>query len=246
MLSPRVFLPFLALSLILIVVALFAAKNMYVAALTIEPKQAMARWSCNGKIDDLVNWEVQKTKLEKANKLFSLDADIVSDLGRMHEFRALDYAVWKPEAKSNRETAISYYRDATQYRPTWAMAWLNLAQAKIMNQQSDDEAFDAIRAGFRFGSWQEKVQQRLLWLSVGIWPVLPDDIKMKVRNIVIKTLNQNYRVEMLVAMALRFNWIAELESLVTNSEHLLIINQYRDNKELQDRMLKQQSTNLVC
>lgn len=246
MLSPRIFFPFLGLSLILIVVALFAAKNIYVAALTIEPKQAMARWSCNGKIDDVESWEVEKTKLEKANKLFSLDADIVSDLGRMYEFRALEYAAWNPEAKLNRDTAISFYREATRHRPTWALAWLNLAQAKIMNQQSDDEAFDAIRNGFRFGSWQEKVQQRLLWLSVGVWPIMPDDIKMKVRNVVIKTLSQDYRVEMLVVMAFRFDWVAELELLVTNREHLLIINKYRNNKGLFDRVLKQQSNSLVC
>jgi len=246
MISPRISLPFLGLSLILIVVALFAAKNMYVAALTIEPKQAMERWSCNGKIDDLENWEVQKTKLEKANKLFSLDADIVSDLGRMYEFRALEYAAWNPEAKLNRDTAITYYRDATQHRPTWALAWLNLAQAKIMNQQSDDEAFEAVRNGFRFGSWQEKVQQRLLWLSVGIWPIIPDDIKMKVRDIVIKTLSQDYRVEMLVVMAFRFDWITELESLITNPEHLAIIQKYRENLNLLNRVLKQQSKSLVC
>jgi hypothetical protein len=246
MFSKRALIPVFLFSPLLAFVVFLSAKNMYTSALIVEPTNAMERWACMGRVDDLSKWESSKQKLEKANILQRDDADIVSELGRLHEFKALSLPAWNPQARDSRGKAINYYKQAIKKRPTWALAWLNLAQSKILSQKTDEEAFDAIRNGFRFGRWQEKVQQRLLWLSIGIWPVLPEDIKITVRNIVVKTLEQDVHVDMLLVMAFRFGWQEELRALMENKDHLALLDRFKENPALIKQLTVQKSIRPDC
>lgn len=227
-------------------VVFFASRNMYASMLSVQPLMALDKWSCQGGMTEPEQWQLHLDNLTLASKLIGRDANIESDLGRLYEFKALEHPAWNKEAKENRQLAIARYRKATQIRPTWALAWLNLAQAKVLVQESDDEAFNAMRKAFEYGKWQEKVQHRLLWLTMGIWDVLPEDLRANVKQVVSKTLAQNYRVETLIVLALRFNWQNNLKALMKDEKQLSLLEKYEQNRGMLENMTKQQSDKLVC
>jgi hypothetical protein len=231
---------------VFIAVVFLSTKSMYASALVVEPRMAMDKWTCEGKVDDMEKWEISRSKLEKASSIQVNDADIISDLGRIYELKALSKPAWSSVAKTNRSTAIDYHRQATEKRPTWALAWINLAQSKVLNQETDQEAFDAIRNSYRLGRWQEKVQQRVLWLSIGIWPVLPNDIREEVYHVIDKTLEQSGSIDSLILMSFRFGWQKELKARLTLPEHIQAYQKYEDDPDLRRRFSQAQSKQLVC
>jgi len=246
MFSRRALLLYIFLTPVFVVTLLYSIKYMFAAALVVEPRHAMEKWACDGKVDDMEQWQNQKEKLERANNLHVGDAEYVSDLGRIHELKALSVPAWNTEAREMRGHAVDYYRQATSNSPTWSMAWLNLAQSKILNQETDDEAFKAIRKSFRFGRWQIEVQQRLLYLTIGVWPVLPSDIKESILSLVSEMLEKDHRVDNLIFLAFRYSWQQQLRPLLTREEHIVLYESYEKNPDLLKKLVERNRKSRVC
>jgi len=214
----------------------------YSSFLTLIAEYNLDQWECRGTVSDDGEWQTQAENLNQAKKIEQFDANVSLDLGRLHEFRALSKPIWSDDAKISRKQSLDYYQEATTQRPTWALAWVNVAQARLLNQQIDKETFDAMRKAFQYGRWQEKVQQRLIWLGVGMWSVLPVDLKDEIRAVVRQTLEQDYRVYGLIVLAYRQKWEGELKKLVTRKEHWEIIRRIEKNgNELNEYLRKQQA-----
>lgn len=203
------FIPVSIIVVLIILILSYLVSTSYLMA----PRSVMNEWACSGKIDTEYDWNLALDDLEVALKLDPWNADIYMDIGRLYEWRALSEDVWNVEAKKARTQASYYFYQAAVHRPVWALAWVNYAQAELLNRKVDDNVFSAISNGFKFGRHQMLTQRKLLWLSIGIWEKLPFNIKRQVRDQVRYTLGRYDGIKMITTIAIRFNWVDELLNL---------------------------------
>ena len=233
---------------VLVCLIVFTITSLSSSFFTLSPRISLEEWSCYGKPVNEEIWNEELNNLLIAKQLAPWNADIYMDLGRMYEWQALTGASWNDWSKKSRSKASSYFKQATIYRPTWALAWSSLAQSKLLNREVDDEVFLAISNGLEFGQWQIEVQQKLLWLSIGMWSKLPLELQEQVREQIVAILPRKGSIEMLAGIALRFQWFDELVILLDDSEHLEYIESLRNDPDRMIRMLTggKKQNNYVC
>ncbi len=219
--------------IILTIFVLYHSTKLFVSSvISVFPRQVIEQWSCLGGVSDNDLWEEQKKLLKIAIDLSHLDSELLVDMGRMHDLKALSSSVWKKTAKDNRETAIKYYRLAINRNPNWALPWINLAQSKILKNEIDNEAFRAIRKTLIFGRWQSDIQQKTMWLTIGIWNSIPNDIKQHTRNLVKENMRDERRSMATILTSFRFNWQSELKKLVANKKQLALIRKLEQDEHM--------------
>ena len=235
-------------SVVLLGLIVFTTASLSSSFFTLSPRIALEEWSCYGKPVSHEIWKEELNKLLIAKQIDPWNADIDMDLGRMYEWQALSGSAWNNESKNARTQASEYFKQATFHRPTWALAWSSLAQSKLLNREVNDEVFLAISNGLEFGQWQSDVQQKLLWLSIGMWPKLPTDLQQQVREQIVAILPRKGSIKMLAGIALRFQWFDELVSLLQDPKHLEYIESVRNNPDKMKRMLTggKKQNNYVC
>ncbi len=238
------YFPAIALSVALIFTSAYVVSLYYVMS----PRIAMDEWACNGKVGDELAWNDALVSLETAKKFDPWNAEIYLDMGRLYEWKALSGSAWNASAKDARSKASDYFKQAAIQRPTWALAWVSYAQSQLVNRVIDEETFLAISNGYKFGRWQMTTQKKLLWLSIGIWDRLPANIQQQVRDQIRDVLQKQGGIEMLVSIAVRFQWFDELIPLISNSDDLDYVDTVRNQPQKMRDMLKggSQSQQFVC
>ncbi len=204
--------------------AVFTGLDEAASVLALAPRYAMEQWTCDGKVQDQQQWEQQRKLLDIANYLAPRNADVAADIGRMHEWKAQSYPVWKRDAHEARREAIANYRRAVKYRPTWALGWLNLAQSKVLNGEMDDEAVMALENAIHFGRWQAEVQNRLVWLNLAIWNSLPEHLKLLAKQQISDMIIKDGNLQYLIAVSVRFDWLNELDPLLETQSQRDVLN----------------------
>ncbi|MDX1812948.1 MAG: tetratricopeptide repeat protein, partial [Gammaproteobacteria bacterium] len=131
------------------------------------------KWNCEGKVSRIEDWERANQYLSIANRLAPWDADILLNLGKLQEWKLASKSLWNDKAEDVRGKAINYYEQALEQRPTWANAWVNLAQTMLLNRQVNDKTYHAIEMGFLYGEQKPELREKLIWLSVGLWKYVP-------------------------------------------------------------------------
>jgi len=199
--------------------------------LVLSPRYALEEWSCNGEVTSEKVWNRELNNLLFAQKFSPWNADIAMDLGRMYEWKALSGAAWNSNSREARTNASYHFEQAIKYRPTWALALVSFAQSQLLNREINEEVFLALSNGFTYGRWQTDVQEKLLWLSIGLWKKLPDDLKQQVRDQIVFTLERENSIQMLTRLAIRFHWFDELIPLVSKSEDIEYLELVRESPE---------------
>jgi len=236
--------PAIIFGIFILLISTYFVSTYYVMS----PRVVLDEWSCSGKAGDHAMWKSEMDKLNTAQKLDPWNADIYMDIGRMYEWKALSSDAWNSKSQIAREQAIHNFQKAITYRPTWAMAWVSYAQSQLLNRVLNEQVFLAISNGFKFGRWQEETQKKLLWLSIGIWGKLPDDIKTQVRNQVSSIMGREDTITMLTPIAIRFKWFDELMPLVKNEKDRQYLETVRNSPEIKRNILQGSSENqdFVC
>jgi len=228
-------------------IATFYSSKLLIGSDAIQsPRSMMDYWACVGNIGDGGQWHEQKALVEKALGNAPLHAQYWSDYARMYELISFSQNVWNKETKENRLNSIKYYRQSAQLRPTWGLAWLNLAQSKVLNQELDKEAFAALRKAYKYGRWQDDVQRRLLWLSIGLWQSLPEDIKEETRRIVRNKVQNDKEMLSMVLLSLRYSWQKDLRALLTRDDHIAMLDKYEKDRALTKRLLSASFNKQAC
>jgi len=220
-----------------------ASINFYSLYTAHSPRLSLEEWSCYGKMVSEEAWDESLYKLTKARKLNPWDAEIDFDLGRLYEWKALSGQAWNKAVKDSRNESIKYFRSAVEKRPTWGLAWVNLAQSKLLNRVVDEELFNALSNTIRYGRWQQKIQEKYLWLSIGIWAKLPPSLQKEIfehiEGILQRDaeLKQHAALSMLTSIAVRFNWFNQLEPRTFNQKQLDYIRYVKTSPEQKKQML---------
>ncbi|HFE38019.1 MAG TPA: hypothetical protein ENK06_06315 [Gammaproteobacteria bacterium] len=228
------FVPAIVLAGLLLLVSAYFASNFYI----VSPRVALDEWTCSGNPGSEKAWQRALADLRAAQRLDPWNADIYMDIGRLYEWQALSGAAWNSKVKQARTNASYYFKQAAIHRPTWALAWVNYAQSQLLNRVVDDEVFNAISNGYKFGRWQLATQQKLLWLSIGVWGKLPADIQQQVRTQIAHILKKDDGIKMLASIALRFQWFDELMPLIRREEDRRYIKSLRSRPDQMREMLR--------
>ena len=69
-----------------------------------------------------------------------------------------------------------------QLRPTYELAWGNLALARLQLSQLDEPFFTALELSLRYGPWNQDVQMNAIRLGLLAWPVLPPRLQAQLRQ----------------------------------------------------------------
>ena len=175
------FLPLLLLFLFLISLA---STWGIAESIAIKPRYFLSLWEQGKKEMDLQQWQGAEDSLRFASRLNSSNSEYILDLGRLYELRASKKPVWTTHAHQYRAQAIHYFRDASQRRPVWAMAWVLLGLSKTLNQELDGETILALDKAIQFGPWEYGVQRRIIWLGFSIWDHLPEKTRQNLQYVI--------------------------------------------------------------
>ena len=228
--------------LLVLPLLIWSGMGLSASLLAAGPETAMLRWECTGKVDDQARWKAYVSNLELALKLDPRNVGIMRQLAKMYEWRTVSVAPWDESVQAERESSIEWYREVVSHRPIWAMGWAELANMKVRSMELDNEALDGIEKALELGKWQKDVQSKTIWLSVGIWDSIPGNLRVKVKENLKRLLHKELRISDVALYSIRFDWLDELETVVSSPEDLALIDEYRENKnkirELWSKMAK--------
>jgi len=232
------YLPLSLFFFFVVITSVYLASNYLAHA----PRVSLNEWACYGKAGDERSWNEALAGLLLAEKLDPWNADIAYDLGRLYEWKAIEGSAWNASAKASRQDALRYFKNAVELRPTWAVAWVSYAQSRMLNRNIDRETFIALSKGFEYGRWQIDIQQKLLWLSIGIWDKLPEKLQQQVKGQISSLLERDNTIKMLAKIAVRFQWLDELLKITKSEKSKDYIERVVENDSMKKSLLSQQST----
>jgi len=218
----------------LILVSLIVCSSVVAATYFLSYKSSLIieKWNCEGKVGSDEEWNTSYSKLNLAKTINPWNADIYMSLGDLYEWKLAGKSNLDDSVKDIRQNAIKYYVEAINHRPTWAQAWSKLAKSKLLNSEVSSESFHAIEMGFKYGKWQPEISKNLIWLSIGFWGVLPENLKNTVRRQVESQIKNNVPISSFAVLALRFKWFDELLSLDMHPRHKDYLRAAKNNPKL--------------
>jgi len=104
--------------------------------------------------------------------------------------------------------AHEQYSKAVVLRPTSPYAWANRAWARYHLGLLDAEFYAALENAIRLGPWEPKVQLVVVDLGLGLWPVMPPDLRVKILGMVQR--GQRRYAQHMIDIATRYGRLAEV------------------------------------
>jgi hypothetical protein len=87
-----------------------------------------------------------------------------------------------PAMTARQFEARDRYRHVVMLRPTWELAWANLAVSKVVLGEVDREFFAAMELALRHGPWNQDVQMNIIRTGLSVWPLLPLPLQSQLRQ----------------------------------------------------------------
>lgn len=106
------------------------------------------------------------------------------------------------------KAAHEQYSMAVVLRPTSPYAWANRAWARYHLGLLDAQFYAALENAIRLGPWEREVQLVVVDLGLGLWPVMPSDLRLKVLGMVQR--GQRRYAQNMVDIAARYGRLAEV------------------------------------
>lgn len=183
----------------------------------------MSVWEAEGLSASESSWEGALKEMHVATYLSPFDADYSFDMGRLYEWDALRREIWTKKAKDSRSMAIKWYRRAIARRPSFGIAWASLAQSKVLNQEIDEETFDALERAMIYGPWEPVLQQKIIWVGLALWDQLPDPVKGQLTVSINRVLRYKHQAQFTIAAAVLLGRTAILRPLLTEKKHIKLM-----------------------
>ena len=210
--NPLAILPALLLIALSVAAAAFGAASIYRSeAVTVIEKWG---WPEDEPVPPAWAWEQVHRYLWLANRLAPFDAQIKSDLGQLYESRVVDAWVKggqgqldelrsgeasAPEASTDLDTSLGFYRQALTLRPAWPQAWADVALLKITQENIDAEFAQALQHALTLGPWEPSVQAGIAGGGLTVWDQLPAQLQTDIEHAIQRGLSNGSRLMPLVA-----------------------------------------------
>lgn len=223
-----------------VVSAIFSA-SAGVANLYAEKSRGhISAWEKDGIVSSESSWKEANGKMKVATSLAPFDADYSFDMGRLYEWDALRHEIWEKKAKDSRSVAIEWYKRAITGRPSFGLAWANLAQSKVLNQEIDDETIGALELAMIYGPWEPVLQQKVIWVGMAIWFQLPEPLKSKLTVSISRALRNDRQGKFVIEAAIKLGRTAILRPLLTEKKHIDLL-----EREIQRRSVRENASGSI-
>ena len=175
-------------------------------------------WSREMRVPGWDEWVRVKGHLWRGHRLDPANPDLLNELGRLQELRAVDKTAGKKHVLESWAEALGYYRKAADLRPTWPHTWASVATVKLKLLQLDSEFLIALARATQFGPWEPSVQIRVVEVGFAAWAVLPDHT----RTVVMSTAERALTREGLeiIRLAHRYGRDCDVYPLVVGDDRL--------------------------
>jgi hypothetical protein len=126
-------------------------------------------WEKERKRVPLAKWKVAYAAAEAAQRLTPGNPDAAESLGRVYDWAAFGRPLTDEVARSHREQALSYFREAVRARPVSGYTWANIAQAKLAIGAVDGEFTKAVDNAALLAPWEPEVQLAIVDAGFAAW-----------------------------------------------------------------------------
>lgn len=221
-----------------ITVAMFVSVvTMASGLLQLAPKEDMRRWKCLAYVD---NPDTLSSYLKIADRLpafFYYDPELLQTRIQMGEWAILSKSKSATGMDISALDLVNQYKSLAALRPTAPTVWLGIIRNKIMAQQIDDELKDSISSLFKLSPYQSGVQLKLVRLNMAIWNLLPHNIQEQTKGSIVHLMKNSESHRNLILAAVKYDWLPELERLVTDSELMALISKVKVNPSVLEQLV---------
>ena len=162
---------------------------LFVAALSLvfsdlammRPSKVIAAWERGEPMPDHRRRRELLARMGRAIAVNPMDAQKRMELGRFFAWHAARHRAGSERAVFYSELAADRFAEAVLARPTWGFAWALLAEQWAMSGQPQEQVLHALMRAVRLSPREPGVQLKSLWLGLGMWDALDDNLRAQLR-----------------------------------------------------------------
>ncbi|OIO72649.1 MAG: hypothetical protein CO186_05550 [Zetaproteobacteria bacterium CG_4_9_14_3_um_filter_49_83] len=137
-------------------------------------------WLKSTNTPEVRTWKLAHEALRWSIKLDENNADYRNDMGRFYEYTAIHMIEHESQEKPLLEISRSYFHDAVRLRPSWGLAWANLALIEHRMGIHDESFYQSMLRAIEFGASVPAVQLTITELAVANWRQMTVPMRKKV------------------------------------------------------------------
>ncbi|NKC13374.1 MAG: hypothetical protein GKR94_14625 [Gammaproteobacteria bacterium] len=155
-------------------------------------------------------WSQAIAGLDTAIRTNPLSAHYKAERARLLEWRSWNGDIDSKRSLRWRAAAVAEFRRAIASRPTWGIAWAELAQCAALLDGLTAEVRAALERSVELAPWDRAVQRKILWIGLLTFNELDEKSRATVRGVARNILRLNQDVRLLEALSAQYGWDAEL------------------------------------
>lgn len=190
----------------------------------------MRTWENQHRLPNHDRWQDAVRRVWRAHAVNPLNADYRAELALLYSWEALRPQWSQARRDLFRDRAAGFYREAIARRPTWALAWVNLAENQLLTRGLDDRALFAMDKAIELGPWDPVVQQKTIWMGAALWDALTPAWRQRILGTAERALSANNDVDQIVRVAAQYGWEDHLRPLLKQERHIRLYSRLLDPK----------------
>ena len=163
-------------------------------------------WQKSKESPDVRTWKWVHEAIHWSVKLDPDNAEYRNDIGRLYEYSATSMIEHPSQAAPLLDISLSFIRDSVRLRPSWALAWANLALIKHRVGKIDNEFALAMQRAMLLGKAVPSVQQIVAEAGIANWSALSVEMRRQVLNNIhhgLNSLNQRMIMKIIVGYQMK-------------------------------------------
>jgi hypothetical protein len=187
---------------------------------SVTAKVWMRDWEKQRHVGSANEWTAVHERLNLARRLNPLSADVIADLGRLSDWRALGHVPGSAAYESSRSRAAQFYAEAIEKRPSWGYAWANYAESRLLMGDRGDGFLLALERAITLAPWEPGVQGKVIWIGLAAWEDLPERLRDLLRESVGRSIVFDSQLDEIVRLAIQFDWLDQLIPMLRTERQL--------------------------
>ncbi len=155
------------------------------------------RWQSYDVQPDADEWERAQKLMAWSLRLDASNAGYTNDQGRLYEYTANRLTKSETRRIFLLIKAAANFRLASSLRPTWPVAWANLALVKSALGSSDEEFSQAIGNAMRLGKAYPVIYVPVIEAAISQWQQLSNQLRSRVLYQIKIALGSKVRLDIL-------------------------------------------------
>ncbi len=164
-------------------------------------------------------WQQAFQRLYQARALDPLNARYAAELGRHYAWLAWRSGGVANAARAHRQRSRAAYAETIGHRPSWGFAWVNFAEARLLEGVIDGHTGAALERALELAPWETKTQLKSLLVAFSIW----DGLSERQRSMTVATLERTLTggddVDLILRMAVHAGQASLVAGMLSQDRH---------------------------